>query len=314
MAAGQENLPTVLVPYCGPEPDSDIEDIFVYMRPETNGVLGESTILRVIERCPEYRVDIRLVYLANLPGDFILSHHIIERHYATRLHFAVLGKSACTPGMRREFETHFGEPFDGAPIVGSFEALRLLQLSPDELFNTWVDLKELLFVSGQTIKKIRGYFVMNYDLPALLHKNNRSTDIAVMVFRTRTGYEYFAGLVERMRKSLIAEGLIRPHFHTGRAFHYSKSPFEQILDGLGYLYARGAAQVPLEQVSFCSYLLDRGVSMPVILGAVRNPVALFGLEDGSVLEENLMSYTFHDSYDLAYRKFCSMTAQYLTDR
>ena len=314
MGVEQEKLPAILVPYCGPESDPEIEDIFVYMRPETNGVLGESTILKVVERCPEYRVDIRLVYLANIPGEFILAHHIIERHYAAKLHFAVLGKTALTPGMRREFEAQFGEPFDRASIVGPFEALRLLEIGPEELFNTWVDISDMLFTSGQTIKKIRGYYVINYDLPALLHKNSRGTDIAVMIFRTHTGYRHFADLVERMRQGLIAEGLMRPHYHTGRAFHYSKSPFEQIVDGMGYLYARGAAQVPLEQVSFCSYLLARGIPMQVIRAAVRNPVALFGLDDGSVVEENLMNYTFHDSYAVAYGKFQSMVAQYLTDR
>ena len=314
MAVKQETLPAVLVPYSGPEADPEIEDIFVYMRPETNGVLGESTILKVIERCPEYRVDIRLVYLANIPGEFILSHHVVERHYAAKLHFAVLGKRACTPGMRHKFETQFGERFDDAPVIGSFEALRLLGFSPEELFNTWVDIDDMLFVNGQTIKRIKGYYVINYDLPALLHKNNKATDIAVMIFRTRTGYSYFGDLVERMRQGLIAEGLMSPHLHAGRAFHYSKSPFEQLLDGMGYLYTRGAAQIPLQQVSFCSYLLSRDVPMSAILSTIRNPVGLFCAEDGSQFEENILNYTFHDSYALAYRKFTSMVAQYLTDR
>ena len=314
MVVGQEKLPAVLVPYRGPQSDPEIEDIFVYMRPETNGVLGESTILRVIERCPQYRVEIELVYLANIPGQFILENHIVERHYAPKLHFAVLGKRACTPNIRRRFSEQFGVSFDDAPVIGSFEALRVLKLRPEELFDTWVDPSDMLIVSGQSIKRIDGYYVLNYDLPALLHKNSKNTDIAVMVFRIRTGYPYFADLVERMRQGLIAEGLLNPAMHSGRAFHYSKSPFEQILDGMGYLYASGGEPVPLEDISFARYLLQRGVGVNQIIGALRNPVALFAAEDGTLIEESLINYTFHDSYTEAMRKFHRMVAQYLTDR
>lgn len=314
MVVGQAEVPAVLVPYRGPQPDPEIEDIFVYMRPETNGVLGESTILRVIERCPQYRVEIELVYLANIPGQFILANHIVERHYAPKLHFAVLGKRVCTPGMRTRFSEQFGVPFDDAPVIGSFEALRVLRLRPEELFDTWVDPCDMLIVSGQSIKRIDGYYVLNYDLPALLHKNSKNTDIAVMVFRIRTGYPYFADLVERMRQGLIGEGLLNPAMHSGRAFHYSKSPFEQILDGMGYLYASGGEPVPLEDVSFCRYLLEQGAGINEITGALRNPVALFADNNGELIEESLVNYTFHDSYAEAYRKFRSMVAQYLTDR
>ena len=296
MEAAATHLPKVLVPYAGPDPEPDIQDVFVYMRPETNGVLGESTILKVIERCPEYRIDINLVYLANVPGDFIVANHIVERHYASKLHFAVLGKKVFTREMKRRFEEHYGIGFESAAVVGSFEALKLLDISPENLFSTWVDQKQMLGVDGQTVKKIRGYYVVNYDVPALLHKNSRSTDIAVMVFRMRTSYEYFGSLVERMRLNLIEEGLISALQPAGRAFHYSKSPFEQILDGMGYLYARDATPVPLDQVSFCSYLLEQGVPMSCILGAVNNPIGLFETDDGNLVEDSLFSYTFHDSY------------------
>ncbi len=314
MEAEQQHRPAVLIPYAGPDSTPDIQDIFVYMRPETNGVLGESTILKVIERCPEYRVDIQLVYLANVPGEFIVSNYIVEHHYASKLHFAVLGKAACTRFMRDQFERKFEVPFESAPVVGSFEALKALNLGPEELFDSWVDEKDLLFVDGQSFKRIRDRFVINYDIPALLHKNSRSTDIAVMIFRTRTSYAYFGDLVERMRQNLIAEGLISAHLHAGRAFHYSKSPFEQILDGLGYLYDRESSPVPLDQVSFCRFLREHGISQAEILGSVRNPIGLFESAAGDLVEENLFTHTFHDSYATALAKFRTIRAQILTDR
>ena len=314
MEVAQEHRPAVLIPYAGPDFTPDIQDIFVYMRPETNGVLGESTILKVIERCPEYRVDIQLVYLANVPGEYIVSNYIVERHYASKLHFAVLGKSACTRFMRDQFERQFGLPFDSAPVIGSFEALTALHLDPEALFDSWVEEEDLLFVDGQSIKRIGNHFVINYDIPALLHKNSLSTDIAVMIFRTRTSYAYFGDLVERMRQNLIAEGLISAHLHAGRAFHYSKSPFEQILDGLGYLYDRDGSPLPLDQVSFFCFLREHGISDAEILGAVRNPIGLFASDHGDFSEENLLTGTFHHSYAEALAKLRTMRAQIMTDR
>ena len=243
-----------------------------------------------------------------------MSNFIVERHYASKLHFAVLGKTSLTPAMRREFDNRFGVSYEEAPIIGSFEALKVLRLDPEQLLNSWVAEKDLLFVNGQTITRIGDAFVINYDIPALIHKNSRSTDIAVMIFRTRTSYACFGELVERMRLNLIDEGLISPHLHAGRAFHYSKSPFEEILDGLGYFYTHDASPIPVDQGSFCCYLREHGITSSQILGAVRNPIGLFEAEDGSLIEESLFSYTFHDSYHAALAKFRSMRTQLLTDR
>ena len=44
--------PQVLVPYPGPETDPGIQDIFVYMRPESNGVVGGREVLKVVDECP----------------------------------------------------------------------------------------------------------------------------------------------------------------------------------------------------------------------------------------------------------------------
>ncbi len=303
-----KGLPTVIIPYPGPAEDSDMQDIFIYLRPEANDVKVESAMLKVIEKCPAYKKDLFMVYLANLPGKFIMQHHIVEEHYSLKLRFAVRGKRACTPKMKKEFESFFKVSFASAPIIGAFYALNKLNLRPEELFQIWVPHTDVLMINGQTIKKIADYYVVNYDIPALLHKNSLDTDIAVMVFRTRLNYDAFGILISDMKEALIKANLLKRTIHPSRIFHYSKGPFEQILDGIGYLYTTDHFHVPLEDLSFSSYLRNKGVVFKEIWGILKNPILLCK-ENGTAKEVNFMNYTFYDSYQEAYNKFKKITAQ-----
>lgn len=300
--------PQVLVPYPGPEAAPNTQDIFVYLRPETNGVLVESTLMKVIEKCPEYRSGIRLAYLANIPGEYIVAHHVIEAHYAHKFFFAVHGKRYFTSAMSRAFEERFGVPVAEANIVGSFEALRVLGLRPEELFSAWVPRDQMLIVDGQSIKKIDDLYVVNYDIPALLHKNNRSTDIAVMLFRCSVDYAYFLELVHEMERRLVDNGLLAPEAHASRAFHFSKGPFEQVLDGLSYLLTSSGEAVSADDLSFVAYAKENGVPVDQLLGLVRNPIVLFE-SDGQVREENIFSLTSDDSYPQAIERVQHVVAQ-----
>lgn len=301
--------PQILVPYPGPEDDPDTQDIFLYMRPETNGVVGESEVLRVIEDCPEYKVDLHLVYLANIPGEYIAANHIVERHYAVKMAFAVHGKRLFTRRMRERFAEHFGVAFDEAPIIGAFEALDRLEVRAEELFDQWVDEPDLLVLNGQTVKRVGVYYVVNYDIPALIHKNNRNTDIAVMLFRTRMGYERFLALTSRMRRGFIEQGMLENRGPMSHVIHYSKSPVEQILDGLGYLYDPAAEPVPLSRISFAAYLLRSGLTEAEIRGILDNPIAEFETPDGRV-EDHVISHTRNDGYLATLEKLRSMVSQY----
>jgi len=296
MPPGQTREPKILVPYPGPQNSPDILDIFVYMRPETNGVIGESAIMKVIGNCPEYKVDLNMIYLANIPGDYIVRNHIVEKHYAVKFHFAVHGKNAFTSFMRERFNEYFDRSVDEAPVIGSFEALRRLHLSAEELFSFWVEPEKILNVDGQTIKLVEGVYVVNYDIPALLHRNSRNTDIAVMLFRTTLTYEYFSGLVEKMREAMISLGLLSPVVPIARAFHYSKNPFEQLIDGLGYLCKPDGGAASLSDLSFAVYLDSQGTENDTVLDTLSHPIARFHAEDGTEYEDNLLTCTYHNSF------------------
>ena len=83
--------PSVLVPYPGASPDPRTQDIFLFMRPETNGVLGEKAVLKTVGTCTEYKKSIRLVYMANISSESLISGHVYEQHYALKIHFATRG-------------------------------------------------------------------------------------------------------------------------------------------------------------------------------------------------------------------------------
>lgn len=303
--------PTIIIPYAGHCPSLNCQDVFVYLRPETNGVRVESTIFRVIRSNPEYKDRISLCYLANIPGDFITHHKIVEEHYGAKIFFTHHGKAAFTEDMKRQFEEYFRVSFENGDILGAFEALDVLGLSYEDLFRLRVPKEHMLIISGQTLKLIDGHFVINYDIPAILHKNNNDTDIAVMIFRTNLSYTMIHGMIADMGKALVDENILNPDRPLSRIFHYSKGPFEQVLDAIGYLYKGDGTHVPLEQITFCAYLMNKGLALDEILHIIKNPIMKFSSPGAESTEEDIFSYTKDMSFDEAYNAYRNIVWQYV---
>ena len=293
-------LPTILIPFKGPVLEPEAQDIFLYLRPESNGVLVESMLFRVLKH---YFEKCQVVYLANIPGDFIIKNKIIEQHNAIKLNFARKGKKAFSPAMCQRFERFFGVSFGSAKIIGAFKALEILPLTEEELFSLWVPPENYTQILGQSIKQYGDYFIVNYDIPAILHKNSRKTDIAVMIFRSYLGRKEFHHMVEDMSNKLIQENVVSPDRSLARTFHYSHGPFEQILDGIGYLYDENGQHLQIENISFLTFLINNKCSANDVLEAVKNPLMKFKLANGQIIEENIFSYTVDDTYSEALTKF-----------
>jgi hypothetical protein len=303
--------PTVIIEYPGPSDKGDCQDVFVYLRPETNGVKVESTLLRVVRSNPEYREHMKLIYLANIPGEFIVKHRIIEHYYASKLYFTSGGKRTFTPYMRKTFEEHFGVSYEEADIIGAFEALKRFSMNYNDLFQLRVPASDLLTVHEQSIKKHRNVYIINYDIPALLHKNNNKTDIAVMIFRTCLNYALVHNVIDEMGRALIKDGILDPRKPLSRMFHYSKGPFGQIRDAIGYLYRTGDQHVPLEEINFCSYLRKQEITLRQIVGCVRNPIGEFA--NNGHHEESIFEYTKDNAFNEAYEKLTALESQVVLD-
>ena len=306
MESDKTGLPTIIVPYPGPATEPGNQDIFVYLRPETNGVLAESTIFKVVKAANSGEHHMDLIFLANFPGEFIVENHVVEQYYALKLHFAVMGRSVFTENMKQRFSHWFKISFEEADVIGAFRALELLGKEPEELFDTWVPEKDVCIINGQCIKKIGSWFIINYDIPALIHKNSKNTDIAVMVFRAKAPYEQIKLLVHEMHKALCDGGVLNPQYDAARAFHYSKGPFEQILDGVAYLSADQHLGLKLSDFTFAKWLIDKGINAESICRVLLNPIVEIQMPDGTVTEENFLQYTQFDNFETALQKFRSI--------
>ena len=304
--------PTVIVPYAGPDPSGRIDDIFLYLRPESNGVLVESTLMKVLRGNSQYRDQAELVYLANLPGDFIMENHVIEEHYSINYKFAAGGKRCFTSKMVSRFEQHFGKSVQDCELVGAFDALDRLSLTEEELFSLWVPFEDILFINGQSVKKYKELYIVNYDIPALLHKNNYSTDIAVMVLRSSLDRQDFREMISQMERALVSRGIMDADKPPSRYFHYSKSPFEQILDGMGYLYTPEGRHLPLENISFTANLLENGFSIEEIQGIMKYPIMGFR-EEGNLIEDNVFMRARNKSFSEALQILASARWQLYID-
>ena len=273
----------------------------MYLRPETNGVLTESTLLNVLRKNRVYAEHAPVVYLANLPGEFLVSRHIIEDHYRCKIDFARRGGALFTPSMIKRFEDRFNVPFETAEVLGAYQFIEKTGMDEERLFRVWVDNRNFAVLNGQTIKRLDDVFVVNYDIPALLHKNNRNTDIAVFLLRSTLTPEEFRYMIRDMETSLIDVGVLDRGTPPSRAFHYSKGPFEQILDALGFLYRQDCSHVPLESLCFSRFLLNRGISKESILNILDNPIRPLRYPDGKEAENNIFTFTAGMDYETARR-------------
>ncbi len=294
----QSLTPKIIVPFrsvsCDGRCEDFCQDMVVYLRPETNGIQTESVLFRVFKD-PIWHSKVDLVYLANVPGAFLMEHGVVERHYASRLRFARQGAPAFTPAMRQTFTRFFGVPFDQAKLLGAYEAQVLLGMTEEELFRIWVPVYDLLEMEGQLVKRVTDdLFVVNYDIPALLMKHNAETDVAAMVFRTQLSYEEFKPAVIQIREALVREGLLDPDKPEHRVFHWSRGPFEQLLDAQGYVYTVRDEPVDFADLAFGRYLLDKGETVESIQAALNDPFAA---------GRNLFTATLFDTFEGAYSRF-----------
>ncbi len=312
--------PSILIPYQGPGNKGEF-DIFVMMRPSTNGYYAESKIFSHLRSMPGYKKDFTLVYLANLPGEFITSHKLISHYYSNRIYFTRKGKPAFTPFMRIAFENHFNTPFDSARLVSSFEALDMLDMSKKELFNTWVPRDAVCKILGQTIKKIQGsrgepIFVLNYDIPHLLYMYGAKTNIAVMCFRTCQPYKQFTKYLTQVYYSLrqdrdylqsIGETQTAP---LARLFHYSHGPLEEISDAGAFMITHNQEQIALVDTSFGRFLSNHGYSSAEIVHLVKNPLCRCMNVKNNKKEISLFDFTRFASYKSALSTIRAMNSQF----
>jgi hypothetical protein len=258
-----------------------------------------------------YREGVHICYLANIPGDYMVHSKMVEQHYHLKISFAQRGAHLFTPYMKTVFQDHFQEPFRQEIVLGSFAALEEFGLTPEDLFHLRVPPAEMLEVNGQSIKRFKDRYIVNYDIPAILQKNRGQTDIAVMVFRSELTDDLFRQLIAEMGNALRREKIISPQMPVSHVFHYSKGPFEFILDAEGFLLNPQGRRVPLGQHRFSQFLRRRGISVKKLERLLRYPILLYRGTDDTLVEREIIGYTFGDGFEEAYQKLQNARGQYL---
>ncbi len=289
--------PSLLVPYAGPDSSGDTCDVYLYLRPETNGVLTESVIMKTIVGEKRWKDSVKLVYLANYPGDFIQTRHLVEHHYRVKIFFARNGGKVFSKGMKRDFEDKFQIDFNADKVLGAFDALGETGLSEEELFGYRVGEDEMMVTLGQNVKRRGDIWIVNYDIPAILHRNTFNTDIAVMVFRVSLSWKDFENLVAQMSLHMVESGVLGRNTPPSRAFHYSKSPWEQLLDGIDYLWGVDVSDGGAEDdISFGAYMMNHGYTRQKLKDVIRHPLVLYRDEDGNTRERNIFELSSGMNY------------------
>jgi hypothetical protein len=132
-----------------------------------------------------------------------------------------------------------------------------------------------------------------------------------MIFRTSLGYTEFEVIIKMMETALLDANILLPEWPSSRIFHYSKGPFEQVLDGRSYLYTPEAKHIPLSDLPFPRFLSSRSVDFPILWGLLRNPLIRYTGGDGTVQEDSIYSYTQGNSYEEAREKLFTIRSQVL---
>ena len=317
--------PQVLVQYPGPG-DENEQDIFLFLRPQANNYKTESTVLSIFRSSSEYKKSFWIKYLANFPGGFIERSRLLWKHYAVKIYFAKYGKKCFSKEMQESFEKFYGRDLSSSRVFGSLEAITELSMSSADLFDLYVDKKDILKISGQIIKRIKDkqgkeVFIVNADIPDLLFRKYSNDNCAVIMFRTTLSYYQFNLYIKKIYETLVEKNLVNnpnDDYSEGirKVFRYSRGPFEQIRDASEFLYTQDGERVDISDMTFARFLHKRGMDYQNIDKFLAYPVGHFSIKDDPThehLEEHsLFDFTLYKNYQEAYDALVTLRDQRLT--
>ena len=274
----------------------------ISVRPETNKVDYEAVIIKSIEPYAE------VVYLASLSGCLLNKKAIVASHYSSQLQFAINGKEEMQkyPQMQKRFEEKFKINFHEAKIIGSYEAIvdYKIKNSADELFGTMVPEEDFLEMYGHTIKKIEGYFVLNYAIPAVITRHHDDTAVFIIAIRLKNSKYRFCGIhhliYQNMRKNKAVSFLdlekrryLPWYDQVRRTYHISRSHIEAMFDLTDYVFKNQSQRIfftetPLGQKLLQEDVFDKESLEERLTTLKENPMVYLKLEDGGLQLANII--------------------------
>jgi hypothetical protein len=297
----------------------------VYVRPETNRVDYESVIIKSISSIG------KPVFMANYNGGVIRQKHILRNHYFYRYVFALHGKNEMRkyPELIDLFEKKFKTSYENAAIYGSFEFLKDKSLcgdmKEDDLFNIYVPFDDFLKFHGLTIKKIGDFYIVNYDIPAVMSKYTDDSNIFVLMLSVNNAvnfrdvnfkiYQKFEE--EDISKLLNANEAVDLTWEerVKRTYHISHNYIEAMFDMTDFILYDDYSHLHYIDTPLGKELVQRNIINPGNIDSIMNyfkrfPIVyakegdsfkrLLNLRDvGSYNERNKkVEYTFEECIDL----------------
>ena len=266
-----ENVkPDILINYSDLDTNQIMPVAVIYVRPETNILSIEKSIIQGVKSYAD------VVYMANLNGKLFIKDALILEHYSSQFRFAIFGKEEIEkyPEMIDRFEKYFKLKYNDANIIGSFEALLKLKINKQDLFNIYVKDKDILKLYGQTIKKIESYYILNYDIPAILEKYTPDSNIFVIVAKFKNTSITF----KEINQSIIDEITKNRNMHLinvnndkfdsmewieriKRTYHISSSHIMAMFDMLDFVFKNDKLRINFPDTPLGFLLMNKNISL-----------------------------------------------------
>lgn len=257
--------PDILIPY-NIDYHNHLPIALVYVRPGTNKLNYEKAILLGVQPFG------KVVYLSNLNGRIFIKDALIIDHYSTQYYFTIYAKKAIQkfPEMVEKFETHFQIKMEDAKIIGAFDAQINLGMTQEQLFDTFTSEKDFKKMYGQTIKKIKDFYVVNYDIPAIINKYTPESDVFVIAIELENknidfhelNQQIFETLKSNIRTPIIDEEKYTEHEwyeKVKRTYHISQNHVASMFDMVDFVFLSDDKHVRFGDIPLGRMIIEKGV-------------------------------------------------------
>lgn len=249
----------------------------IYVRPESNNVSYEAEILSGIRKMAE------VIYLANLNGGFIQDRGILLNHYVAQFKFAAAPREGMVafPEIRERFERHFGLRAAEARIIGSLEAVVEKGFGVEALFELVVPDEDFLNCYGQTFKRVGEYFIVNYDLPAVVERYTRKSNVFCVLVRLRDASPtFYHDLNQSIYEAIVSspntpvifgvkmESLLWSE-RIRRTYHISTNNLMAMFDMADFIFRQDGTNLPVTETPLGLKLLSSGYVDEALLEKIR---------------------------------------------
>ncbi len=264
----------------------------IYVRPESNQLSYEKAIIKGIHQHTD------IIYMANLNGILFIKDALILEHHSSQYHFAIFGKSeiAKYPEMVTKFENYFNISFEKAEVIGAFDAILKLKITQDELFKTFVKDKNFLRYYGQTIKKVKNYYIVNYDIPALIEKYNPTVNVFVVVAKLKNTDFSFSDLNQSISKEIMSDSkspiidlninkFTNLHWKekVKRTYHFSNNHIMAMFDMMDFVFNIDGSHINFDETPLGHILLKNNIDQDILIKLKEYPIVYINQNNNKAL-------------------------------